>query len=297
MKLRKIAWLVALSAVLLTGCQSVNSKEVAQDVEHVEKNIKVVSATVSATQVLDRLDAQLLGIPTTQMEIPEKYKGLPEVGQAMSPDIEIVASLEPDLFVMDNMFKESVEESLKEYEINTFFFNTSTYTAFIDSIQKLGKEIGKEEEATKLINELKDIEKQVIAKKTENPPTVAIVFGAGDSFMLATETSYLGDIAKTIGAKNITENLDGKVESGYIQFSLEQIVEQNPDYILRFAHGNIEDTKKSFDDAFDKNPAYKELDAVKNNKVIDLDSKIFNVSANLKVKEAITTLGDILYGE
>ena len=34
--------------------------------------------------------------------------------------------------------------------------------------------------------------------------------------------------------------------------------------------------------------------AVKNNKVVDLDPAVFNVSANLKVKEAIKTLGDIL---
>ena len=30
--------------------------------------------------------------------------------------------------------------------------------------------------------------------------------------MLATETSYLGDLAKTVGAKNITSNLDTNVE-------------------------------------------------------------------------------------
>ena len=60
---------------------------------------------------------------------------------------------------------------------------------------------------------------------------------------------------------------------------------------------NIEETKKAFDDAFDKNPAYKELDAYKNGKVVDLDPSIFNVSANLQVKEAIKTLGNIFYGK
>lgn len=114
--------------------------------------------------------------------------------------------------------------------------------------------------------------------------------------MLATDTSYLGDLTKTLGAKNIANNLDTNVKSPYIQFSLEQILEQNPDYILRFAHGELEQTKKAFDQAFDKNSAYKELDAVKNNKVIDLDPSIFNVSANLQVKEAIKNLGEIFYG-
>ena len=152
------------------------------------------------------------------------------------------------------------------------------------------------DEATTLLNQLKQAEEAALANKTEQAPTVAIIFGAGDNFMLATESSYLGDLAKTLGAINIASEIDTNIESAYIQFSLEQILAQNPDYVLRFAHGNIEETSKMFDEAFDKNEAYQQLDAVADGKVYDLDSTIFNVSANLKVTEAITKLGEILYG-
>ena len=294
MKLRKLASIFVLGALLMTGCQAGGTTGKSEDVA---KEKTVVAATVSGSQVLDKLDANVVGIPTTQLEMPEKFKGLPEVGQSMNPDLEVVASLNPDVFVMDNAFKDSVEKSLKEYDFNTFFLKTNTYTDYINSIEELGKTIDKEEEATTLINELKNIEKEVKSKKGDKAPTVAIIFGSGENFMLATETSYLGDLVKTVGGKNIASKLDKNVENGYVQLSLEYILEQNPDYILRFAHGNLEETKKSFDKAFDKNPAYQELNAVKNNKVVDLDSNVFNVSANLKVKEAIQTLGDILYGE
>ena len=294
MKLRKLASIFVLGALLMTGCQAGGTTGKSEDVA---KEKTVVAATVSGSQVLDKLDANVVGIPTTQLEMPEKFKGLPEVGQSMNPDLEVVASLNPDVFVMDNAFIDSVEKSLKEYDFNTFFLKTNTYTDYIKSIEELGKTIDKEEEATTLINELKNIEKEVKSKKGDKAPTVAIIFGSGENFMLATETSYLGDLVKTVGGKNIASKLDKNVENGYVQLSLEYILEQNPDYILRFAHGNLEETKKSFDKAFDKNPAYQELNAVKNNKVVDLDSNVFNVSANLKVKEAIQTLGDILYGE
>ena len=294
MKLRKLASIFVLGALLMTGCQAGGTTGKSEDVA---KEKTVVAATVSGSQVVDKLDANVVGIPTTQLEMPEKFKGLPEVGQSMNPDLEVVASLNPDVFVMDNAFKDSVEKSLKEYDFNTFFLKTNTYTDYIKSIEELGKTIDKEEEATTLINELKNIEKEVKSKKGDKAPTVAIIFGSGENFMLATETSYLGDLVKTVGGKNIASKLDKNVENGYVQLSLEYILEQNPDYILRFAHGNLEETKKSFDKAFDKNPAYQELNAVKNNKVVDLDSNVFNVSANLKVKEAIQTLGDILYGE
>ena len=301
MKFRKLASLFLVSALFVTGCTTNTSKSEKENDTAVKdaqvEEVDIVAATVSATNVLAELDANVIGIPTTKMEIAEKYKGLPEVGQSMNPDLEIVASLEPDVFIMDSMFKENVEESMKEYDLNTFYFETGTYSAFVNSIEKLGKEINKEKEATALLNELKSVEKEATVNKGEKAPTVAIIFGGGDNFMLATETSYLGDLVKTVGGENITSKLEGDMSSAYVPFSLEQILEQNPDYVLRFAHGNIEETKKAFDDAFDKNPAYKELDAYKNGKVVDLDPSIFNVSANLQVKEAIKTLGNVLYGK
>lgn len=296
MKLKKIASMLIVSSLFLTGCTSAKSGK--EEVNNIPKeSVKVVAGAVAVSQVLDKLDAEVIGIPTTKMDMPEKFKGLPEVGQSINPDLEIVASLQPDVFVMDKMFKDKVEESMKDYDINTFFFDTTTYSNFLSSIEELGKEIKKEDEAKKLIETLKESENEVISKKGDKEPTVAILFGGGENFMLATKDSYLGDLVKTIGAKNITDNMDGKVESAYMQFSLEQILEQNPDYVLRFAHGNLDETKKAFDDAFAKNPAYGELDAVKNGKVIDLDPNVFNVSANIKITEAIKTLGELLYGE
>ena len=288
--------MLIVSSLFLTGCTSAKSGK--EEVNNIPKeSVKVVAGAVAVSQVLDKLDAEVIGIPTTKMDMPEKFKGLPEVGQSINPDLEIVASLQPDVFVMDKMFKDKVEESMKDYDINTFFFDTTTYSNFLSSIEELGKEIKKEDEAKKLIETLKESENEVISKKGDKEPTVAILFGGGENFMLATKDSYLGDLVKTIGAKNITDNMDGKVESAYMQFSLEQILEQNPDYVLRFAHGNLDETKKAFDDAFAKNPAYGELDAVKNGKVIDLDPNVFNVSANIKITEAIKTLGELLYGE
>ena len=297
MKLKKVLSVLMVSAMFLTGCASGNSGKQEEKKAEEEKSVKVVDCSVAATNVLHELGADIIGIPTTQLDIPEDLKDLPQVGQAMAPDLEKVASLEPDVFVMDKSFKESVEESMKEYDINTFYIDTTTYTNFLTSIEELGKEINKQEKAEKLISSLKESEKEVAKIKGDTDATVAILFGSGENFMLATETSYLGDLLKTVGGTNIATELDGSAKSPYLQFSLEQIVQTNPDYILRFAHGNLEETKKAFDDAFDKNPAYAELDAVKNNKVIDLDSNVFNVSANLNVSEAIKTLGGILYGE
>ena len=306
MKVKNLLSMILVAGMMLVGCQN-DGQDVDQSTENPQpdqavqeetlvEEVKVVSATVSATNVLAKLDAEVVGVPTTTQTLPAQYADLPEVGQAMSPDLEIVASLEPDLFIMDSNFQAIVEESLSQYGLNTFFFETGSYSDFVNSIKQLGVEINREDEAKKLVNEIEASVTKALEKKGDQSPTVAVIFGAGENFMLATDTSYLGDLVKTLGATNITSKLDGDMSSAYVQFSLEQILAENPDYVLRFAHGNIEETAKMFDAAFDSNEAYQQLDAVKSGKVYDLDPTIFNVSANLEITTAIETLGEIFYG-
>lgn len=305
MKFKSLLSMVLVAGMVLVGCQNETSEsnssasqktEQTVQEEAVVEEVKVVAATVAVTNVLAELDAEVIGVPATSQTLPEQYADLPQVGQAMSPDLEIVASLEPDLFVMDSSFKSSVEESLSQYGLNTFFFETGSYSAFVNSIKELGTEINRDEEANELVGEIESAVAKGLEKKGDESPTVAVIFGAGDNFMLATDTSYLGDLVSTLGATNITSKLEGDMSSAYVQFSLEQILAENPDYVLRFAHGNVEETAKMFDQTFDSNEAYQALTAVKEGRVYDLDSTVFNVSANLQIKTAIETLADILYG-
>lgn len=319
MKLKKYMALTIVGMMALTGCASQSASTTEEQVEtgaskkvtteekeatsevqkqpdEQTKELRIVSGTVAATQVLDYLEADLVGVPTTSTTLPERYAGLQDVGMSMNPDLEKVVALSPDVFIVDKNFKESIEQSADALGLNVFYFDTTTYENFVVSIEELGKAIYKEDKASELVAELKGAEQAVLDKAAgKENPKVAVLFGASENFMLATDTSYVGSLVEIVGGENITNQLGADVSSGYIQFSLEQIVEQNPDYILRFAHGNIEETKKSFDEFFAKNPAWSTLDAVKEGRVVDLDSSLFNVSANIRVKEAITTLGEIFY--
>lgn len=318
MRLRKITSLLILGIVSLTGCagetnQPEQTKEIEKQDEQKQENVEVkkeekqvkeqekeevlriVASTVASTQVLDKLEVELVGIPSTKYTLPTRYEGVTTIGQPMSPDYEIIASLNPDLIVFDAMFKEDVEGSLESYNMEGFYFNTSSYKSFLESTEALAELIGKEDEAAVFIESLKEVEQGIQQKGKEEAPTVAILFGAGENFMLATGDSYIGDLVKTIGGVNITDELN--VESAYIPFSMEQIVAADPDYILRFSHANIEETKKAFDKMFDKNPAFDTLTAVKENRVVDLENGVFGVSANIYVAEALQTLGNIFYGE
>lgn len=280
-----------------TEAKAVVEESTEEEVKEGTVQLRIVSATVAATNLLGALDVDLVGIPTTENSIPEQFQGLPEVGIAHTPDLEVVASLEPDLFILDANFREANEETLAEFGIDAFFFETHTYEAFLNSISDLSIKIGRVEEANALIDSLENSIVEANANRSDEGPRVAIIFGAGDDVMLETENSYLGDIASIMGAVNIASELEGGLHAPRLPFSLEQILVADPDIVLRFAHGPIEQTRQMFDQMFDADPTFQSLTAVEQGRVYDLDPQVFGVSANLQVAEAFKELGMIFYGE
>lgn len=316
MKLKTILLTVILTFSILVGCSNQSNNEVSNDNDkNIEKenslekekantDIKISVASVAISQILSEMNQEIVGRPTTKLTLPKEYQDVPEIGSSFSPDFEKVLAVGTELLIGDEMFKDKIEKTAKEYGIETFYVNTSTYNSFLTSIEELGKKIGKEKEANDIIkrfkeplNNTKDINKDL---------KVAIIFGTSESNMLATENTYVGSLVQALDVKNIaTEIINDssgnnplEVDSnGYINLNLEQLLKNQPDLILRFGHGNIEEANKAFDKLFSENPAWKNLNAVKNNKIFDLDSNIFGSSANNSVDKALIELGEILNAE
>ena len=58
---------------------------------------KIIATSPSTVEICDRLELDLAGVcSSTISELPERYADAETVGTAMAPDMEIVASLDPD---------------------------------------------------------------------------------------------------------------------------------------------------------------------------------------------------------
>lgn len=86
----------------------------------------------------------------------------------------------------------------------------------------------------------------------------------GGSYVVATESSYVGDLVKLAGGTNIYGDGDGK---DFVNVSVEDMLKQNPDLILRTSHAMPEQVKEYFQQEFSNNETWQQFDAVKNNKV------------------------------
>ncbi|WP_141556936.1 heme ABC transporter substrate-binding protein IsdE [Bacillus thuringiensis] len=292
MRVKKIVSVLMAIILLMSiaGCSS-PKKETAKQVKSESKE-RVVATTVAVTEIMDALEVDLVGVPTSSKTLPKRYKGLPEVGNPMSPDMEKVKSLKPS---------EVLSVTTLEYELNPVFDDVGMKANFLDltslknmqsSISDLGKKYGREKQAeavvTKLDKKVASIQKEVKGKKE---PTVLILLGVPGSYLVATEHSYIGDLVKQLGGKNIVQG--EQVE--YLASNTEYLKKADPDIILRAAHGMPDEVVKMFDKEFKTNDIWKHFAAVKNNRVYDLEERLFGTTGNLAAIEALDELKNMMY--
>ena len=259
--------------------------------------VKIVAGTIGLTEMFDILEIDLVGVPSSSSySVPERYKELPTIGMSMQPDAEVVKSLDTDLFVSVTSLQASLEKSLGGKNINTLFVEANGYDDIAVSIKQLGDAFGKTEQAEEFLANMKETEANALAKiDGKEKKKAMIIFGTPESFMLATDMSYIGDLADRLGVDNVTDEL--QTMGPFVPFSIENVVATNPDVIIRFTHADPETSRKMFDKEFSENPVWNALDSVKAGKVYDLDPHYFGVVANVRCAEALEQLAELIYGE
>lgn len=290
---KKIIGLLSVATLALTvGCSSGESSENTAAINNGEE--VVVATSVAVTDILDKLGVEVSGVPTTSYDLPESTKGAVEVGNPMNPDLEIIKALNPTCVVSVDTLGADYEKQFTESNIPSMFVNLSSVEGLKETVLTLGERFDKVEKANEIISEFEAKEKELSISAEGNEEDVLVLFVAPgsslDSPMACTDKSYVGNLVKIAGGNNIFAG----ESSNYIQVNMEELIKINPDRILIMAHGGGEETKKTVDEGLAK-ATWKQIDAVKNNKVYHLDSEYFGMSANLKAIEALDMLGAILY--
>lgn len=282
---KKIVGLLSVATLaLMVGCSSNENK-----VTNSSDKKVVVATSVAVTEILDKLGVEVSGVPTTSYELPKSVKNATKVGNPMSPDLEIIKSLNPTCVVSVDTLGSDFEKKFTENNIPSKFVNLSNVDGLKKTILELGKEFDKKEKADEIIEELEKKEKELTLNNKKNDEEVLILFGAPGSVMVSTDLSYVGNLVKIAGGNNIFES----ETSSFMQVNMEEIIKRNPDKILIMTHAVPEEAKKTVEEEFAKE-SWKQLDAIKNNKVYYLENGYFGMSANLKVIEALDKMGVIL---
>ncbi|EJT6166117.1 heme ABC transporter substrate-binding protein IsdE [Clostridium perfringens] len=288
---------IALSLICLLGfgvmgCSN-NSEESKESLKKENGEEIVVATSVAVTEILDELGVKVSGVPTSSYDLPESTKDAVKVGNPMNPDLEIIKSLNPDVVVSVDTLGEDYKKLFTDNNIPSEFIDLTTLEGLKTSISTLSERFNKTEKANEILNELKVKEDEFVNLSKEEKKDVLLVFAAPGSMMIATPSSYIGNLVDKVGANNIVKD-DKKP---FVSYSNEEIVKLNPDMVLVMTHGMPEQAKKMAEEKFASDPAWSRIEAVKEGKVYYLENGYFGMSANLKVTESLDKLGEIIYGK
>ena len=295
MKLKKILSLVlaGVMALCVTGCVNQHPEETTSTNE--SREVRLVATSLAVVQICNRLDLDLVGICQSTSDLPERYDGVTTVGMAMNPDLEIIKSLDPDYILSPATLQNDLQPKYASIGVSSLFLNLKSVEGMYASIEGLGEKFGREEEAAVMLEEFDSFMTEFAEKNAgKESPKVLVLMGLPGSYIIATDNSYVGSLVKFAGGTNVYGDGDGQE---FLFANTEDMKTKEPDVILRAAHGLPDEARKMFAEEFSTNDIWQHFKAVQEGRVYDLDSNLFNMSANFSYEEALKALQPMLYGE
>lgn len=296
MKVKRIIALIlsAAAVISLVGCVNQHPESAATKTE-VNKEVRLVATSPAVAQICSRLNLDLVGVCDTSGTLPEKYDKVKKVGMAMNPDLETIKSLHPDYVLSPSSLESDLQPKYASIGVKSLFLNLKSVDGMYASIEGLGEKFDRKDEADEMLNEFKTfMDKYKDKNKDKKSPKVLVLMGLPGSYIVATDNSYVGSLVKLAGGTNVYG--DGGGEE-FLTANTENMQTKDPDIILRAAHALPNEVKEMFAEEFETNDVWKHFRAVQEGKVYDLDSSLFNMSANFSYSDALEALQPLLYGD
>lgn len=251
-------------------------------------------ATLSSgdLDILLSLNAEVVGRPTSQGEVAENLKDIQEIGNPHQPNFEKIAEVNPDVLIASPSFKQHAA-NLEAQGTKVIYTEANSVEDILETIDMFGEMLGKSAEAEELIAGLNE-ELEALSDSASAVKTL-LVYGAPGSYLVALPNSLSGDLLERAGGENIASDFPQEEKyPQYASLSTEKIIERNPEAVMLITHGDPDAVKTAFQGEMEKNPAWKNLDAVKNGKVTVLPSHLFGTNPGTKVAEALEVMSDSL---
>ena len=299
-KLRIAAVLTAaLMTAALCGCvdqhPEENSKAESGSVTNAD-DLRIAATSPAVADICDKLDIDLVGVcSSTVSTIPDRYKDATQLGTAMNPDTEILASLDLDWILSPSSLESDLQPKYAAIKTKSAFLNLKSVEGMYKSIEELGEMFDRQEQAQKLVDEYTSfMNKYKNKNKGKESPKVLVLMGLPGSYIVATDNSYVGSLVKLAGGTNVYGDGGGQE---FLNANTEDMETQDPDIIVRCAHALPDEVVEMFNEEFSANDIWKHFRAVQEGKVYDLSYEYFGMSAGFDYPQALDELQPILYGD
>ncbi len=312
-QLRQIITAVFLLCLLLSGCgaepsgagetsgvYAVVTDDMGRQVVLDKQPQHVVVLSTSLLNFTDAVQGDIVGraaVKAEEAELPDRYAAVPDVGPVYNISLEKIVSLSPDLVVAGTVQHQKLISRLEQLGIPVIALRTKTYEDVKRNITVLGQIYGREELAKAEIRSM-DRQIQTITKKLPAVHKRAVIIHATpNSVTVQLSPSIAGCIADILGLENVGADgtIDGSAEK--IPYSMEALVEKDPDIIFFTSMGPTEKIESRIRRDVQNNPAWNALGAVRRGDVYVLPERYFLLNPGLQYPDAVAHMAKLAYPE
>ncbi|GLZ32909.1 iron siderophore-binding protein [Lentzea sp. NBRC 105346] len=253
----------------------------ALDTSYVDATLALETQVVAFT----RYPGQGDNFPEYLKADAEKYgKDAKAIGDLMTPNLEQLAGIGPDLIVSAKVRHGEIYDKLTK--IGPTVFSETTGPTWKDNIRLLGRALGKEQLANDKIKALEDRSKKlgdaIRAKEGRNPTVSLVRFVAGEQTVrLYTPNSFPGGVLKDTGlARPEGQPTSDKIS---VNLSQEQIISVDADRIFVSTWSDPKNESQKIKDQFLANPLWGQLKGGKQ----DVNDTVWVASVSLQGAHAM----------
>jgi iron complex transport system substrate-binding protein len=198
----------------------------------------VVTTTPSSTEIVAAAGgvSRIVGIDRFS-DYPPQVVGLPVVGDFMSPSVEAILQLRPDLVVLDKV-QNRTAAALGQGRVRTLVLEMHTVEDVLQGLSSAGRALGSQREADAARAALERAIGEARARGRARPRRVRTLMivdrelGAMRGLVAAGPGSYLDQLLAMVGGENV---LSGS-RTRYPNIAPETIIEARPDVIVDTVH-------------------------------------------------------------
>ena len=246
--------------------------------------ICLTEESVETLYLLGRED--LIAGVSQYVERPKAAKKHPVVSQFVRSDIDKICDLRPDLVLGFSDIQKDIAKELIGRGLNVFITNQRSLEEILNYILMLGRLVGEEAKAKIIVEGYR---KKLASIKLPQGFKPRVYFEEWDHPRFSAIT-WVSEMIQSIGAENIFSDRVGAMARDR-EVKDEEIIARNPDFILPCWCG-----KKVKIDSIYQRENYSTIEAIKNQKVIELPPEIFLQPGPALFEDGLEMLRETLTG-
>ncbi|KUP25121.1 ABC transporter substrate-binding protein [Paenibacillus sp. DMB5] len=200
---------------------------------------------------------------------------IPSIGGSFfEPNLEDIITVKPDLVIGLLGVHDSLREGLAG-AVPVYLAQPKTYTDSVKLLEDIGRLTGRTDEAKAAAEKfLSKLEKA--KQKAPKDKKALIMYGTDVNFSIVTDSGLGGSVLKEVSHYpfKVNDPSEDPYGEGSIQYSLEKLLEENPDVIFVESYSYSPGTK-ALSEQMQELPLWSKLKAVQEQNVIEVRSPIW----------------------